>query len=78
MTIVLKLSKPVFTFLIVVINAANTYLIPLIAKSSLGDSTTGGLQLFLTVVLNGVVVLLATESGSQTTTVTLPGTASPN
>jgi hypothetical protein len=53
MTTTLKLKRSQFILLMVVVNAANSYLVPLIPVM--------GLALFTGAVLNGIIIYLATE-----------------
>ena len=48
-----SLSKPVFAFLIIVVNAVNSYIVPIYIH-------TQNIVIFTAVVLNGLIILLTT------------------
>lgn len=60
----MKIDKPLFALLIVVVNAANVYLTPLLAYAGLPSATVPYIQGFLVVVLNGLVIYLRDESAT--------------
>ena len=55
------LSTPFLALLILVVNAASTYLVPLIADIGIPSADVPLLQGFVMVVLSGIAAYLATE-----------------
>jgi len=49
----LRLSKPIFAFLIIVVNATNSYIVPIYVH-------TQNIVIFTAVMLNGLIILLTT------------------